>query len=34
MEEFKNRAEGKGDQDFVDLIKEVHERKDLNELIK
>lgn len=34
MDEFKNRAEGRGDQDFVDLLKEVDERKDLKELIK
>jgi len=33
MEEFKQRGD-KGDQDFVDLVKEVEEREDLNELIK
>lgn len=34
MAYFKEQAEGKGDEDFAALIKEVDEREDLKALIK
>ena len=34
MSDFKERAEGMGDQDFVKLMDEIENREDLKKLLK